>query len=253
MSEPTTSEERGGPRPVLATALRILTFRADRWTYAEFDRRHLVFGLVATWIVGMGRWWDDPRAHLVQKLGLGSVVYVFALATVLWLFLLPLRTGALPWRHVLTLVTLTAPPAAIYAMPVERWMSVEDAITVNMCFLGVVASWRVAMVVVWMRRALGFLWRDIAAGLFLPLAGVAWAIAAVNPERANVIEIMGGVRTPTPGDGAFELVQVSACLSGVLALPILFLYSLGIGSANRRRREAAERAARASAPPADTN
>jgi hypothetical protein len=232
---------------------RILTFRARRETYAEFDRRHLVFGLVATWIVGMGRWWDDPGAHLVQKLGLGSVVYVFALATVLWLFLLPLRTGPLPWRHVLTLVTLTAPPAAIYAIPVERWMSVEDAIGVNMGFLAVVASWRVAIVVVWMRRALGFLWRDIAAGLFVPLAGVAWTIAAVNPERANVIEIMGGVRPPTPGDGAMEILQGFGCISILLALPMLFVYSMGVQSAIERRRRKAERAARAAAPPADAS
>ena len=33
----------------------------------------------------MGRYWDNPRVGLAQHLGLGSVVYVFVLAAVLWL------------------------------------------------------------------------------------------------------------------------------------------------------------------------
>src|SRR3712207_7552248 len=45
----------------------------------------LAFGLACTWLVGVGRYWDNPRASLLQHLGVGSVVYVFALALLLWL------------------------------------------------------------------------------------------------------------------------------------------------------------------------
>ena len=48
---------------VLKTALRFLTFRASRDELLAPDRRHLAFGLACTWVVGMGRYWDDPGAH----------------------------------------------------------------------------------------------------------------------------------------------------------------------------------------------
>ena len=75
----------GGSGALLASVVRLLTFRITREELARLDGRHLASGLVCTWLVGMGRYWDDPGARWFQHLGIGSVLYVFALSAVLWL------------------------------------------------------------------------------------------------------------------------------------------------------------------------
>ena len=119
---------------VLRRALRVLVFRATAAELEGLDRRHLALGLVCTWLVGVGRYWDAPRAHLVQHLGLGSVVYVFGLALLLWATGAAMRPRSWSFRRVLTFVTLTSPPAALYALPVERWLPLETANTANIWF-----------------------------------------------------------------------------------------------------------------------
>jgi hypothetical protein len=56
-------------------------------------------------------------------------VYVFVLALVLWLFVAPLRPRHWSYRNVL-FIGLTAAPAFLYAIPVERMMSLDMAIRV---------------------------------------------------------------------------------------------------------------------------
>lgn len=63
---------------LITTLLKLLTFRLTRSEMMDFKMSHFVFGLIGTWIVGMGRYWDDPGAKLMQHLGLGSVIYIFA-------------------------------------------------------------------------------------------------------------------------------------------------------------------------------
>ena len=86
--------------------LRLLTFRASHADYASLDWRHLLAGLAACWVVGMGRYWDDPRATFLQHLVLGSVIYVFALAAVLWVITKPVDV-----------VTATPPPHKPHRSP----------------------------------------------------------------------------------------------------------------------------------------
>ena len=75
----------------LTSAFRILTFRASGEELHSLNHRHLALGLLFTWMVGMGRWWEDPQAGLLQHLGIGSLIYVFALSAFLWLILWPLN------------------------------------------------------------------------------------------------------------------------------------------------------------------
>src|SRR5262245_31187910 len=112
---------------VVRTTLRLLTFRATRQELLELDNRHLVFGLVCTLFVGMGRYWDNPKAELVQRLGVGSIVYVFALGALLWVFLSPLRLSDFSYKRLVTFLTLVSPPAALYAIPVERFPPTRDS------------------------------------------------------------------------------------------------------------------------------
>jgi hypothetical protein len=68
---------------VFRTVARLLTFRLTQKEFLELGGMHLVFGLLCAWLAGMGRYWDDPGAHLLQRLGVGSVIYVFALSFLL--------------------------------------------------------------------------------------------------------------------------------------------------------------------------
>ena len=93
-------------------------------------RVYLGPALVVTWLAGMGRYWDHPSASGLQMLGIGSIVYVFVLALVLWI--VGGSLGARNWNYptVVMLVALTSPPALLYAIPVERWMPMErDQVT----------------------------------------------------------------------------------------------------------------------------
>src|SRR5687767_12750486 len=97
--------------------------------------------LIATWLAGMGRYWDHSSPHVLQRLGVGSLVYVLVLSAVLWLIVWPLRPIRWGYRQVVTFVGLTSPPALLYAIPVERWLSMRSASAVNAWFLAVVALW----------------------------------------------------------------------------------------------------------------
>ena len=105
----------------------------------------LVLGLGATWLVGIGRYWDNPRVSWLQHAGIGSLVYVVLLTCLLWLIGIGLRPSRWSLQHLFIFVTLTAPPGLLYAIPVERWLSPETARTTNLWFLAVVATWRVLM------------------------------------------------------------------------------------------------------------
>jgi hypothetical protein len=139
-------------RGVLPTAARLLSFRLTGAEFGGFNYRHLLFGLLCTWLVGIGRWWDDGGARLLQHAGAGSVIYIFILALLLWLVVLPLKPHGWKYVHVLTFVSLTAPPALLYAIPVERLFTIRTARSLNVWFLAIVATWRVALLFVYLKR-----------------------------------------------------------------------------------------------------
>jgi hypothetical protein len=54
---------------IFRTVARLLTFRLTQKEFLELGGMHLVFGLVCAWLVGMGRYWDDPGAQPWSRLG----------------------------------------------------------------------------------------------------------------------------------------------------------------------------------------
>ena len=98
---------------------RRLLFRPSREELFGLRWQHLTLGLVCTWLVGMGRYWDNPRVGLLQHLSIGSVIYVFVLSSFLWLIIWPLRPENWTYFKVLTFISMVSPPAALYAIPVE--------------------------------------------------------------------------------------------------------------------------------------
>lgn len=203
--------------------VRILSFRQPSPEIVPSWRAYLAFGLVFTWVAGIGRYWDNPRASLWQHIGLGSVVYVFLLALILWALLIPLKPSHWSYRNVLVFISLTSPPAILYAIPVEQFISLDAAQAANAWFLGVVATWRVALLV-WFLRSLARLPAlSIAVASLLPLTLILVALTALNLEHV-VFSIMSGIRPEdvSPNDAAYTLVVVITFLS-IWAFPVLLL------------------------------
>ena len=208
---------------ILGDMLRLLTFRLSKERLSELSLRHLALGVAVTWLVGMGRYWDDPDANVAQRLGLGSVAYVFVLSAILWLVFKPLAPERVRYFGVAKFVALTAAPAMLYAIPVERFMPLEAAISINIWFLVAVATWRVALLAFFMLRSLRFRWYEALFAGLLPLTAIVVVLTAVNLERA-VFEIMGGIdpKARTANDGAYQVLWLLSVLS-VTAAPLLLV------------------------------
>lgn len=212
------------PTAVIARWGRYLFFLTTREELARLSwRTWLGPALVATWLAGMGRYWDHPSAGLLQMFGVGSVVYVFVLGALLWAMIVPLRPRRWSYLQTVTFVGLTAPPAFLYALPVERWMTLDRATATNAWFLAVVAAWRVALLLFVLRRHAGLTWPRTIVGGLLPLSAIVTSLFVLNLEKA-VFAVMGGFRQPTANDGAYAILFLLTFLSLYAAVPLLVAY-----------------------------
>ncbi len=220
---------------VLAQAeWRLLTFRNPGRAITEQWRAFLLFGLLFTWLAGIGRYWDNPRAELWQLLGLGSLIYVLVLAAIIWLLLAPLRPNNWQYRNVLLFITLTSPPAILYAIPVERFVSADLARAANAWFLAIVAVWRVALLVWFLRQVAGLSRGAVLVGSLLPLCIIVIALTMLNLEHV-VFNIMSGIseNQRSPNDTAYTIVLVLSVLSFLLAPVLLAGYLYFVWQARR--------------------
>ena len=240
MSDSTeTSSPRAGWPGVAETTIRLLTFRAGREELVNVTGRHLAFGLACTWLVGMGRYWDNPRAHLLQHLGVGSIVYVFILALFLWLIVWPLRPKNWGYFRVLVFVSLVSPPAILYALPVEKFYSLEIANTVNELFLLIVASWRVALLVFFIRRVAALDGFSILIAAMLPLTLIVVTLTVLNLEKA-VFDFMGGMtREETASDASYGILFLLSFFSFLLIIPLILCYGALVVYARRKEQDEA--------------
>ena len=226
-------------RDVLRTQFRFLCFRPIRPDLVNQRLDYVVYVLLVTWAVGVGRYWDHPSALPWQYAGLGSLAYVFVLSTFLWLIVAPLRPPHWRWFNVFIFVGLTSLPAALYATPVERFVPMSTAMSLNAWFLGIVALWRVALYS-------HFLWTyaqlrgvRIVVSVLLPLSLIVFALAALNLEHV-VFNLMSGIRESdaSPNDLAYVVVFVLAFF-GFWTTPFsVILYVYAIVTSGRARREA---------------
>ena len=213
--------------PVLGTAFRILTFRASSDELHSLDRRHLALGLFLTWFVGVGRWWEDPHAGLLQHLGVGSLLYVFALSLFLWLILWPMKPPHWSYFNVLTFVALTSPPGILYAIPVRHGLDLQTAQTVRLTFLAIVAGWRMWLLGFYLGHGAGLSgFKRIVATLF-PLTVIVFALTALNLEKV-VFSFMGGVleKDRSVNDNAYGVLYLITMLSVFLLIPLFISYSV---------------------------
>ncbi len=209
----------------LRTALRVLGLRATREELRNLNMRHLVLGLALTWIVGMGRWWEDPRASIIQHVGVGSLVYVVLLAAFFWLLILPLAPR--PWRYlnVLSFVALTSPPALLYAIPVRGWFDLATAQQIRLWFLAIVSLWRVLMWARYLYVGVGLTAPATAVTTLFPLTLIVVVLTSLNLERA-VFQIMGAIRPEdlTVDDRAYAALNMLSLLAVLAFVPLLVAY-----------------------------
>lgn len=212
----------------MQTIVRLLTFRLTREEMLQFNFTHFVIGLIGTWIVGIGRYWDDENAQLLQHWGVGSVIYIFVLSAFIWLIILPLSVEK--WRYftVLTFISLTSFPAILYAIPVERFVTLGTANTINVYFLAIVAVWRLSLLYTFLRRFSDLDDSSIAVVTLMPMCLIISVLTALNLHRA-VFMVMGGLREqPTAHDSAFFVLNVLTLLSLLCIIPLFLAYIYAI-------------------------
>lgn len=212
---------------IIKSTFRLLTFRITREEMLDFGYKHFAFGLLCTWLVGVGRYWDNPRVGLIQHLGFGSVVYIFALALLLWLVLLPLHPKGWSYFRVVTFISLVSPPAILYAIPVEKFTSLETSNTINAIFLFIVATWRVALLLFYLRRAAALDWLSVIGAPLLPLALIVVTLSILNLEKV-VFDFMGGRQNVSPNDSAYKFLFGVSILSFFISPVLLTLYIIAI-------------------------
>lgn len=210
---------------LIESILRLLSFKLSRDEMLHFNRSHFIAGLIGTWIVGMGRYWDAEKASILQHLGLGSVIYIFVLAAFIWVILLPFKLDNWKYSTVVTFIGLTSFPAIFYAIPVERFFTVETANLMNVWFLAIVAAWRLGLLFYFLRRFTRLSLGYIITVTLMPICLIIAALTVLNLHNV-VFSIMGGTSAPSPHDASYLVLLILTMGSLFLSLPLLISYSV---------------------------
>jgi hypothetical protein len=206
---------------------KILFFRFTKEDIHSLNRTHFIIGLVGTWFAGIGRYWDHPNAEPLQYAGLGSVIYIFILALLIYITVLPYKLAGWSYFKVLTFISLTSFPAILYAIPVEKFMPMNIAASMNAWFLGIVALWRLALLFRLLYKYDNLeIWHVSVIALF-PMCFLITTLTALNLEKV-VFNIMGGLRETTGRENAYTVLMMLSYISLICFLPLLLAYIIGI-------------------------
>ncbi len=220
---------------MLRTIWRLLTFRISREEMLQFNRKHFIAGLIGTWVVGIGRYWDDEGASLLQHLGLGSVIYIFLLALFIWLIIKPFLIDQWSYFTVVTFISLTSFPAIFYAIPVEKFYSMETANSINVWFLAIVATWRLGLLFQFLKVFTRLNLLNIITVTLMPICLIITTLTILNLHRV-VFDVMGGRRNSTPHDGAYLVLVALTTISALLIIPLLVTYGVAVYNARNAKR-----------------
>lgn len=206
------------------------------------SKHALWIGLIFVFSAAFAREYDAeyiPRRPWVLLVPLGaSLVSSFLLWVVLW-FVANLSSRKRPpfwanYRAFLGLFWLTAPLAWLYAIPVERFLEPGPAVYANYALLGVVAAWRVFLMI---RVAQVFTGRTgFTAATVVLLFGDAALLLALMASPWPVIEIMSGARRSEVQAAHLDVIGTGFCWA-VLGLPLLMILAMtGMIAAEKQRR-----------------
>ena len=116
-------------------------------------------------------------------------LYFIVFGTLMVLTVLTVWVSRVDLGAMNTAVAMTAPPAMLYAIPVEKWMTLEDANQLNLTFLLVVAIWRVALWIRYLRVGCGLGGWKVFLCATLPLVFIFGALvisAFVTPSVSGM-------------------------------------------------------------------
>jgi hypothetical protein len=189
-------EEKAPPRSLgqlIVLQLKILSFCASKEELLSLGKREFNFGIVLVLLAGIGRFWDDPTADILLKSGLTSPVYVFFLATFIWMLIGLIGPRNWKWGRIIAFVAMTAPPAFIYAIPVEQFMTPYQAELTNVWFLVGVATWRVLLLIYFVARTAELDLLRIGVAILIPLTTIVNGLIFTE-HLSSSVAMMGGVR-----------------------------------------------------------
>jgi len=216
------------------TIISLLTFKLTRDEILQFNRKHFIAGLIGTWAVGIGRYWDDKGASLVQHLGIGSVIYIFVLAAFIWLIVKPFFVENWSYFTIVTFIGLTSFPAMLYAIPVEKFVNINIANNLNVWFLAIVALWRLLLLYYFLKRFTKLSYGNIITITLMPICLIISTLTALNLHRV-VFDLMGGLRDPNAHDNSYFILILLTGISAILTIPLLLAYGIGIYNSYKSR------------------
>lgn len=232
----------------LRLMFRILAFAAKPEELDELGWRSLAFGLPSVWLVGYGRWWDEPRdISWPHRFGLGSVAYVLILSALLWLIGAGMARRRWSYPKVLAFVCFTALPAMLYAIPVEMFTTARRAVDWNIAFLLLVSVYRVALLLWFYFRGAGLPAAQAWVTGLLPLGLISFGLAVFGMAE-GIIEIMGGIRESGRAAEAFAAVTFISCTTIYTTPILLIVYFVMLTNTTLERRRAAPLSAETADP-----
>lgn len=230
----------------LRSIIHFLGFQSAAILQVAANRHATWVGLLFVLSAGFAREYDGEYLlaepwHVAVPL-VASVIGCLLLTSLVWLLAWRRQIREIrfaeTFRCFLNLYWMTAPLAWVYAIPVERLLPPASATTCNLVFLGIVATWRVALMI----RCVGVLY---GANVFAAMApvllfstSVAWVALRLVPSP--VFMIMGGVRLSESEQiiSATRLLLEAGCL---LTTPVwLLCYLVLLASRERWRWSLAE-------------
>lgn len=179
-------------KQLLIAQRQLLLFRCQSFEVPDPGWPSFLFVLVITWLTGIGRYWDHPDASLFQHSGLGSVIYLLVMSTILYLVIAPAAPLRITWPMLFLFVGMTSLPGLLYAIPVEQFLSTETAAAMNLRFLLIVAVWRVLLLLYFCRMAAGLSRFGSLVTAILPLSTIMVLLAAFSLEHVT-FDLMAGL------------------------------------------------------------
>jgi hypothetical protein len=217
----------------IGTLLRFLI--GDRQAILDIaaDRRAVWIGLLFVISAAFARDYDGEDLlsepwHLLIPVG-ASLLSSFVLFVLCFLRLLG-TTSERPrffsaYRSFLSLFWMTAPLAWLYAIPYERFLSPGGAMQANLTTLGLVAAWRVVLMIRVVIVLMGY--RPLQAILLVMTFADAAALAAIYAMPKPVFNIMGGVRQSESEAAVLVLTIYTTCI-GVASIPVWLIGTITV-------------------------
>jgi hypothetical protein len=129
------------------------------------------------------------------------------------------------YRSFLTLFWMTAPLAWLYAIPYERFLTPYQAVAANLWTLGLVALWRVVLMVRVVSVLMGY---KVVSAIFLVMAFAdAVSLLAIQLTPRPMFSIMGGIRLTESEHLILGLTCNLMCL-GILSSPVWLIGALTV-------------------------